>query len=84
MLPTHPTQGLNALKARGNGRISFRDLLGLHGLWKDYASRLVSQCGKGSGPGSKLKLMQQRVLAADLQVRPSGGRMWTDLVDVSM
>lgn len=40
----------------------FRDLLGLHDVWKGYAGRLVSQCG------SNERLVQQRILAADLQV----------------
>lgn len=50
------------LKAKGGGRVTFRDLLGLHDVWKGYAARLVSQCG------SNERLVQQRVLAADLQV----------------
>ncbi|CAM9230205.1 unnamed protein product [Scytosiphon promiscuus] len=53
--------GLNALKGRDGGSIPFRSLLGLHELWKDYAARLVSQFG------SDPKVLQQRILAADLQ-----------------
>eukprot|EP00752_Nemacystus_decipiens_P005600 g5069.t1 len=60
-------KGLNALKARGTGRVSFRDMLGLHDLWKEYAGRLISDCGGTSGSGTSLKLLQQRILAADLQ-----------------
>lgn len=55
-------QGMDELKARDGSKVSFRDLLGLHDLWKSYAERLVSQCR------SNQKLLQQRVLSADLQV----------------
>ncbi|CAN0097911.1 unnamed protein product [Pylaiella littoralis] len=53
--------GLNALETRGGGSLPFRDLLGLHGVWKYYAARLVSRCGRNQ------KLLQQRILSADLQ-----------------
>ncbi|CAN0462133.1 unnamed protein product, partial [Ectocarpus sp. 8 AP-2014] len=53
-------QGLNALEARNGGNIPFRDLLGLHGVWKNYAAGLVSKC-------SSQKVLQQRILSADLQ-----------------
>ncbi|CAN0432973.1 unnamed protein product, partial [Ectocarpus sp. 12 AP-2014] len=52
--------GLNALEARNGGSIPFRDLLGLHGVWKNYAARLVSKY-------SSHKVLQQRILSADLQ-----------------
>ena len=58
----YENQGLNILEAKGGRRVTFRDLLGLHDVWKGYAARLVSQCG------SNERLVQQRVLAADLQV----------------
>ncbi|CAM9977999.1 unnamed protein product [Ectocarpus fasciculatus] len=52
--------GLNALEARNGGSIPFRDLLGLHGVWKNYAATLVSKV-------SSQKVLQQRILSADLQ-----------------
>lgn len=58
----HSHQGLHLLKARDGGKLSFRDLLGVHDLWKEYAARIVSQCG------SNQKQLQQRILSADLQV----------------
>ena len=61
----HRTQGLNEVKSMDGGKVSFRDLLGVHDLWKAYASRLVSQCK------SNRKLVQQRILSADLQVTAS-------------
>lgn len=51
------------LKTRDGGKLSFKHMLGVHELWKSYAGRLVSQCG------SNQKLLQQRILGADLQVR---------------
>lgn len=55
------SQGLGSLKAE-RGRIpSFRDLVGVHDLWKSYVARLQVT-------SKNAKTLEQLVLGADLQV----------------
>lgn len=55
-------QGLGRLSATNGGIPSFRELVGVHDLWKAYASRLASSA-------KNAKALEQRILTADLQVR---------------
>lgn len=55
------SQGLGNLKADKGETPSFRDLVGVHDLWKAYVSRLQSS-------SKNAKTLEQLILGADLQV----------------